>query len=139
MHGINRLDVLAAIEDLKNRTLPAFTGDMGRMVYLASTRDYNTGQYYHAGLAVRFTEEVANIALAACHRELFDKLSVASLENLVNELQNFVPSAGSSLDQLVDTWSKLGSYRMTIPANVDNLAVELFFANIKTALAILAA
>ena len=59
-----RMDSETAIDDLKNRTIAGIAGDIGRLIYLASTRDYNTGRYYHAGLASRFTEEVASNALA---------------------------------------------------------------------------
>lgn len=135
--AIKRIDIEAAINDLKNRTLAALPCDMSRLVYLASIRDYNTAQYYHAGLAARFTEEVASSALAACHREIFDNVTASSLEELLNQITIFAPSAGTSIDRFVVAWSKLEPYRITIPDEVDSLVAELFFANVKTALAIL--
>ena len=62
------------------------------MIYLASTRDYNTGLYYHQGLALRFSEEAACEALADCHREAFEELVAASLEELVYELEAYLKS-----------------------------------------------
>ena len=80
-------DVLAAADDLRRRTLADMTQPLERLIYLASTRDYNTGLYYHHGLAVRFSEEAACEALADCHREAFEELVAASLEELVYELE----------------------------------------------------
>ena len=53
------IDVGQAVTDLTNRTLSRLPGDFSRLVYLASSRDYNTGQYYHDGLAFHFSESVA--------------------------------------------------------------------------------
>ena len=60
---VKRVSVEEAIEDLQNHTLEGISGSIARLVYLASTRDYNSGRYYHDGLAFRFTEEVAQTAL----------------------------------------------------------------------------
>ena len=69
-----RLDVQEAAEDLRHRTLSALPQSLDRLIYLASMRDYNTGLYYHDGLAARFSQEVACEALADCHREVFRQL-----------------------------------------------------------------
>ena len=47
-------EVEAACQDLNLRTLVHIHGDFARLVYLASMRDYNTGEYYHDGLAWQF-------------------------------------------------------------------------------------
>ena len=133
------MDVETAIDDLENRTIAGIAGDIGRLIYLASTRDYNTGHYYHAGLASSFTEEVASKALAACHQEAFRRLVFNSLENLVEQMEAFVSSARVPAIEIVEAWKKLEPYRVTIPMDSDPVAAGLFFANIKTALAILQA
>jgi len=43
------VDIEPAVTDLRNRTLSRLQGDFSRLVYLASSRDYNTGQYYLCG------------------------------------------------------------------------------------------
>ncbi len=74
-----RLDVQEAAEDVRHRTLSGLPQVLDRLIYLASMRDYNTGLYYHDGLAARFSQEVACEALADCHREVFRQLVACSL------------------------------------------------------------
>jgi hypothetical protein len=131
------MNVDAAIQDIMNRTLARISGDLSRLICLASTRDYNTGRYHHEGLASHFTEEVAESALETCHRELFEKLTVISLEGLVRELEAYVASTAAPPMEVIETWERLQPYRVTIPLKCDPLSVEFFFSNIKSALAIL--
>src|SRR5712692_3047054 len=132
-----RGDVAAAIQDVKSRTLAGLPGDLARLIYIASTRDYNTGQYYHEGLAMRFTEEVASRALAACHQEIFDRLAPSSLEELIKHLETYVSSTRAQLAAVLEAWEKLEPYRVTIPLECDPLSAQFFFSNLKIALAIL--
>jgi rhamnogalacturonyl hydrolase YesR len=62
------MDVLAAADDLRRRTLVELTRPLERLIYLASTRDYNTGLYYHQGLAARFSEEAKRWRAATAKR-----------------------------------------------------------------------
>lgn len=134
--SIKRVDVEAAIEDLENRTLAEIPGELARLIYLASTRDYNTGRYYHEGLASQFSEEVAGRALAACHRESFRSLVFASLEDLVKQVETYVNSAGARPAEVVETWEKLKPYQVAIPLNCDELFAQFFFSNLRIALVI---
>jgi hypothetical protein len=131
------VDIGPAVSDLNNRTLARLPGDFSRLVYLASSRDYNTGEYYHDGLAFHFSERVASRAMAACHSEIFDRLVFCSLEELVEELRDYVSSTQERPEQVLESWNKLGSYRVTIPSECDELTAELFLSNVKIALAIL--
>src|SRR2546430_10794616 len=53
---VRLVPVQEAYDDLLHRTLSRISCDLGRLIYLASTRDYNTGNYYHEGLATRFRD-----------------------------------------------------------------------------------
>src|SRR4029077_11412316 len=83
-------DVQAASRDLRLRTLSFMAHPLDRLIYLASTRDYNTGLYHHDGLASRFSQKSSRAALAYCHREAFHQLLISSLENIVNQLQAYM-------------------------------------------------
>jgi len=126
-----------AYEDLWQRTLGKISGDLNRMVYLASTRDYNSGRYHHAGLEGSFGYEAVRQALEAAHHEIFWKLTRYSLEQLVGELEVYVRSSGESPEELLRTWRTLQPYRIAIPLEVDALAAQLLLSNLKLSLEVL--
>jgi hypothetical protein len=130
-------DVWAAVDDLRRRTLSHFARPLDRLIYLASTRDYNTGVYYHDGLAATYNQDVACQALSECHREAFRQLLGTSLSDLVDQMECYMDSVHLSTDTFIASWKKLEPYRVTVPVESDPLAVEFFFANLRTALAIL--
>ncbi len=132
------LDMDAAVTDLKERTLSELSGEMARLVYLASTRDYNTGEYFHEGLAAQFSGPLASRALALCHQEIFSQLALASLQELISHLRAYVASTRAQEEDVFRFWEKVEPYRVTVPADADSLAVKLFLSNVKIALAILA-
>jgi hypothetical protein len=127
----------AALRDLEERTLEAVAGDVAKMIYLASTRDYNTGSYHHAGLAWRYSPEAAQRALARSHLTVFEGLIYGSLERLVTELERYLNSLGGQRASVLAGWNKLQAYRVLEPLDSDPLCAELFASKVKVALAIL--
>jgi hypothetical protein len=134
-----RMDVEQAASDLRNRTLAEIPRSLDRLIYLASMRDYNTGLYYHDGLASRFTQEVACEALADCHREAFSELVGCSLRELVNQMEGYIDSTHTSPRDFVAAWKKLEPYRVAVPVETNPLTAQLLFSSFKIALAILEA
>src|SRR6266852_5726670 len=108
-------EVEAACQDLNLRTLDHIDGDFARLVYLASTRDYNTGEYYHDGLAWQFGEKIAQDALASCHWIVFRRLVLCSVSELVGQLETYALAIHLSCSEFVHTWSCLQPYRIVIP------------------------
>jgi hypothetical protein len=134
-----RLDVQHAADDLRRRTLSGMARPLDRLIYLASTRDYNTGIYYHDGLASRFSEQVVCEALADCHREALRALVGSSLEELVRQMNAYMDSTHTSPTDFIAAWKKLEPYRVAVPVDTDLLTAEFLFSNFKIALAILEA
>jgi hypothetical protein len=134
-----RLDVQQAADDLRRRTLANIARPLDRLIYLASTRDYNTGFYYHDGLASRFDEDVVCEALADCHREALRDLVSAPLEELVRQMDAYMDSTHTSPADFIAAWKKLEPYRVAVPVDTDVLTAEFLFSNFKIALAILEA
>lgn len=126
-----------AYDDLVNRSLSRIRCELGRLIYLASTREYNTGHYYHEGLADRFGPEAAQKALEIAHRQAFYKVSAYSLENLVEELEKYLASTKEDPGECLRAWQRLEPYRIAVPADVNATVARLFTSNLRLALAIL--
>jgi hypothetical protein len=131
--------VVDALRDLQSRTLAKLDGDLARLVYLASTRDYNTGRYAHDGLSFHYSESVAQEALATAHRGVFESLALSPLRVVVANLEEYIRSGCAGPNELVTAWNASGAYRILSPVTADSLTVKLFNSNIKVALAIVKA
>jgi hypothetical protein len=126
-----------AYEDLLQRSLSRISGDLARLIYLASTRDYNTGKYHHDGLAAQFQTEVACQALQLAHRQIFYRIAARSLEELVAEVELYINSSRQSREEVLQVWQKLEPYRVALPVDVNVAVAQLFVSNVRLALAIL--
>lgn len=126
-----------ASEDLEQRTLSPLRGNLARLIYLASTRDYNSGSYHHEGLADRFGAEQAQHALQKAHEAMFVALGCLSLKELVEELELYLRTSREPAIQLISTWQELEPYRIAVPKDADPTLVQLFLSNLRIALGVL--
>jgi hypothetical protein len=129
--------VPSARDDLERRTLSTIHGDLARLIYLASTRDYNSGAYHHEGLAARFGLDQAREALQTAHCNVFRRLVSLSLQGLVGELEAYVNTSRETPAGLIHAWRELEPYRVAVPMEMDSTTVQLFLSNIKLALEVL--
>lgn len=127
----------AAYDDLLRRSLSKISGDLARVIYLASTRDYNTGTYHHEGLASRFRSDAAAQALETAHREIFYRIAACTLEQLVREMEIYLNSSSQAREDVLQIWQKLEPYRLALPMNTNAAVARLFVTNLRLALAIL--
>ncbi|HTU35716.1 MAG TPA: hypothetical protein VMF66_18080 [Candidatus Acidoferrum sp.] len=131
-----RMDVQKAAEDVRLRTLGKIPRPLDRFIYLASTRDYNTGLYHHEGLASRYSAEVACEALADCHREVYRQLLFCSLKDLVAQMEAYVDSSHTLARDFISVWRGIEPYRVAVPVDADSFSAEFLFSNFRIALAI---
>jgi len=76
----------SAAADLWRNTLSQIPTTFGRLIYLASLRDQNTGAYHHHGLAQLFDEEQANQTLRQSHNQVFSEWLCFNLEQQKKDL-----------------------------------------------------
>ena len=136
---LNEATLLRAIEDLSTRTLQHIPSDFAKLVYLASTRDYNTGLYSHDGLAYKFSKELAEMALETCHEEVFDKIAGVPLEQFVNELAGYLRNTKEDPRTVIDSWKTFAPYQLLTPRACRGSAKEFFVSNVRVSLAVLEA
>lgn len=134
--SIRLVSVQDAYEDILQRTLSRISCDLARLVYLASTRDYNTGSYHHDGLAARFSPEVSRKALEIAHRQVFYRVSAYSLEELTVQVEMYMKSSREKPLEVLRAWQNLEPYRIAIPTEVNPALARLFLSNVRLALAI---
>lgn len=129
--------VEAAVQDLWARTLANMPCNLSRLVYLASTRDYNSFDYYHDGLAMNFSQDAANEALAKCHAMVFRELVLAGVRELTKDVKKYMMSSQIGSETFLKAWSAIEPFAVLVPAGSNPVAIRIFISNVRVALVIL--
>lgn len=126
-----------AAADLWRHTLSQIPTVFGKLVYLASLRDPNTGRYEHYGLAQSFGEDQAHQTMQQSHQETFRQWLSFSLEEQKADLERYLESVGGNRRRILETWIRLTPYRNLIPIGAGNVECGLYLADLETLLELL--
>lgn len=129
----------AVKEDVLRALRVSLPNDLSRLIFLAILRDNNSGHYYHPELAQRFSADVADRAMLACHHEIYARVVALPLEDLTDQLDAYMATVRAPKERLIESWTKLRAYRATIPMDADPVSTEIFFMKVGVAVAILEA
>ena len=134
---VNLAHSKTAAADVWRHTLSQIPSVFGRLVYLASLRDPNTGRYEHHGLALVFSEEEANRSLRASHNQAFAECISFNLEQQKADLDLYLSQFFENKAQVLETWLRLSPYRNLVPNSVRGLERRLYLADLEALLELL--
>lgn len=124
-------------EDLWRRTLAQIPSSYGRLVYLASLRNSNTGRYEHHGLILLFGDDAADHALRESHGAVFREWLDMTLEQQSADLALYFTSLPASRKTLTQNWLRLRPYVSIPPIWANPAEHDLFQANLEILLNLL--
>jgi hypothetical protein len=91
----------SALRDLKETTLAAVSGLLGKLAYLASLRR-GRGEYRHWGMSLVHGAESSEKALRAAHAEVLTGILRAPIPSLVDDLRESSQGRGIPADVYVE-------------------------------------
>ncbi len=123
--------------DLWRHTLSQIPTTFGRLVFLSTLRDPNTGVYAHYGFAQRVGEEAADEALRQSHLQCFSEWLAFSLEEQKADLDLYLSGIDSDKKTILDTWIRTKPYRNLIPAAAMEVERRLYHSDLEALLELL--
>ena len=121
-------------EDLWSRTLSQIPAVYGRLVYLSSLRDSDSGRYVHHGLGLVFGEDEADRALRESHLGSFREWLNMDLEQQKADLMLYLSGQPTERRRLVENWIRLAPYRGVLPTVCSEAERGLFLLDLETLL-----
>ena len=120
----------SATADLFKNTLSRIPTCFGRLAYLASLRDSNSGVYRHHGLASIFGREESKKALSQSHEAVFLEWLNLALADKRDDLSEYLESLEDPLPIVLGHWASARPYSGYIPASARESERELFCAEV---------
>lgn len=127
------------VDDFTDGTLRGISGDISRLLHVATLRDLASGRYHHAGLASLYSEAAVDQALRLCHEELFERVLETPLEKQEIELCACLSGFDGDPSEIAARWSEHEFYKFLIPSDVPVYLRKLFCSNMAILLRLVAA
>jgi hypothetical protein len=124
----------AAATETWSRTLRDIPTLLGRLAYLASLREVNTGTYQHFGLAQRIGEGEVDRMIRRSHLSVFQEWLCFGLEQQKEELEEYFSGLEGDRRQIVSSWLTIEPYGSWVPAESREVERKLFYADLTVVL-----
>lgn len=125
----------SAVADLAKHTLSRIPTLFGRLTYLASLRDPNSGIYRHHGLASIFGREESRKALGQGHEAVFREWLNLPLDSKRDDLSEYLDGLEDPRPAVLNHWTRVPTYQSYVPASARESERELFCAELEVLLA----
>lgn len=127
----------SAADDLWKHTLSHISSVYGRLAYLASLRDTNSGIYRHHGLSAAFGRDESVRALRRSHEDVFLEWLKMPLAEKHEDLREYLRTLDHPAEEVIGHWLTSGSYRMQVPSTVQPVEDELYRSELEALLEIM--
>lgn len=124
-------------DELWRHTISQIPSSFGRLVYLASLRDQNTGRYEHHGLSQMFGEDESDRALRQSHEQTFAGWLGFDLKRQKEDLDLYLSAFQVEKRTILATWIRLAPYRNLTPTAVPEPERRLYLTDIEAILELL--
>jgi len=125
------MSLKSALQDIKETTLSAVSGLLGKLSYLASLRS-GQGQYEHWGLESVYGVEPSARALRQAHLEVVAKVLRTPLPSLLEDLKESSASTGMAGLEYVEKMK--GRFEQLLPEGRQNTPASTHLNSILAAL-----
>ena len=119
-----------AIAESWQRTLAAIPTFIGRLAYLASLRNVNTGSYEHFGLAQRVGEDEVDRILRRSHMSVFQEWLSFGLERQKDQLEEYFSWLEGDKREIISNWLTLEPWNNWVPGESRDVERKLFNADL---------
>jgi hypothetical protein len=128
------IDRQAVLEESWRRTVGRIGTLLGRLAYLASLRNANTGIYEHFGLAEKIGAHEADRLIHRSHLEVFQQWLCFGLERQKAELEAYFAGLEGDPREILSNWLVLGPYAAWVPAESRDVERKLFYTDLEMVL-----
>ena len=123
-------DTQAILADSWRRALAGIDTLLGRLAYLASLRNANTGTYEHFGLSERVGAVEVDRLIRRSHLEVFQQWLCFGLERQKTELEEYFSGLDAGRREILSNWLNLGPYAQWVPAESRDVERKLFYTDL---------
>lgn len=128
------VDRKAIVEESWRRTVATVPTLLGRLAYLSSLRNANSGTYEHFGLAEKAGPGEADRLIRGTHLDVFQQWLCFSLERQKEELEAYFSSLEGDRREILSNWLVLGPYAAWVPAESRDVERKLFYSDLEMVL-----